>query len=325
MIRLPFIVKPTCGIGKFFKDVRMHRHIRLIIFSLLIALLWTVPCLADVVERFETGSINWTLGKLSATGITLPADDDPRKIDCQKALAAAKTRAFQQLLEIVKAVRIDADSRVGDFAEKSDRVMAKLMDMVKEADIVRQEYLTNGTADVGVQMSLFGGFSQLVLPAEIEHVESVKPVNSKVNDIQGMVTSINASDYSGLIIDARGLGIKPAMTPRIYDENLNEVYGPVFVSRETAVQKGLCCYVDDMAYAIDHPSAGEYPLTVKGLRQKNGRGADIIISNADAQTLKSSSAHLAFLRQCNVIILVDADNPPPENHQVGLTATDDPE
>lgn len=307
-----FYTIPMYGIkhGNYFGGRIPCRYIPLVIAIQLMAFIWILPCWADVVETFESGSINWTRGSLSATGIDVPDERNHRQANCQKALAAAKMKAFQQLLETAKAVRIDGNTRVGDFAEKSDGVMAKLMDMVKEADTVKQEYLTNGIAEVSVQMSLFGGFSQLVLPAEIEHVESVKPIAKKsrplVSDDSASVHHPEKEIYSGLVVDARGLGMKPVMTPKIFDENLQEVYGPAFVSRETAVQKGMCCYADNMACAKKHPNAGNHPLTVRGLRPKNGRGADIIISNTDALKLKSSSEHLIFLKQCNVIIVIDA-------------------
>ena len=278
----------------------------------LLVLMGCLPCWAEVVETFESGSINWTKGYVLATGVDAPDERNHRQTDCQKSLAAAKMKAFQQLLDTVKAIRIDGNDRVCDFAEKNDGVMAKLMDMVKEADVIKQEYLTNGTADVGVRLSLFGGLSQLILPAEIEHVESVKPVG-KTNHLP------NADDaalgdrpekdiFSGLIVDARGLDIEPAMTLKIFDESLREVYGPAFVSRETAVQKGMCRYMDNIACAKKHPNAGDRPLTVKGLRPKNGHGGDIIISNADALKLKSASEHLVFLKQCNVVVVVGGIN-----------------
>jgi hypothetical protein len=299
------------------KNRMPHRYIFIFIVVGLLVLTGFSPCPADVVETFESGSVNWTQGSLSAAGKDVPDERNHRPKDCQKAMAAARMAAFQQLLETVKTIRIDSGTRVSEFAEKNDGVMAKLMDMVKDADIVKQEYLTSGTADVGVRMSLFGGFSQLVLPAEIEHVESVKPV-AKKNRIP--VSENPVSDehpekeiYSGLIVDARGLGITPVMTPKIFDESLQEAYGPAFVSRETAVQKGMCRYTDNIDSAKKHPNAGDRPLTVKGLRPKNGHGADIIISNADALKLKSASEHLVFLKQCNVIIVVDVKTAEPDD------------
>ena len=41
------------------------------------------------------------------------------------------------------------------------------------------------------------------------------------------------------IIDAKGLNAKPAMSPKVVDENGQEVYGSAYVSREFAVQQGM--------------------------------------------------------------------------------------
>jgi len=112
--------------------------------------------------------------------------------------------------------------------------------------------------------------------------------------------------YTGLVVDARGLGAKAVMALEIFDENGQEVYGPAFVSREFAVQQGISEYVIDLPAAQSSPRVASTPLTVKGLRTEEPGGSNIIISNADASKLKSASEHLSFLKKCRVIIVVDS-------------------
>ena len=107
------------------------------------------------------------------------------------------------------------------------------------------------------------------------------------------------------MVDGRGLGVKAVMSPKIFDENGQEVYGPTFVSREFAVQQGMIEYVVDLSAAQDSPRVASTPFTVRGLRTDKPGGSNIIISNADAAKLKSASEHLSFLKKCRVIIAVD--------------------
>ena len=273
------------------------------------------PCSAaqDVIEKFSTGYVNWTLGKISATGICLSEKNNLKKpINCEIALANAKMMAHHNLLDTAKAIRVEHDITIGEFAGKDDVIMAKLMDMVKQAPVIQQKYLTDGTAEVTVEMTMFGGLAQLVLPTEIQHVESIQPVKTNHKNISASPDGVKESlsngkkeVYSGLIVDARGLAIKQVMTPRILAENREGVYGPAFVSRELAVQKGLCHYETDLATARNNEKVADNPLTVKGLRVDTPYNTDIMISNSDALKLKSASEHLMFLKKCRVIIVVD--------------------
>jgi len=95
------------------------------------------------------------------------------------------------------------------------------------------------------------------------------------------------------------------MSPKIMDENGQEVYGSAFVSREYAVQQGMSGYAKDMTAAQSNPRVTNNPLTVNGLKTEGPGNADIVISNADASKLKSSFEHLTFMKKCRVIIVVD--------------------
>ena len=95
------------------------------------------------------------------------------------------------------------------------------------------------------------------------------------------------------------------MALKILNENEKEVYGPAYVSREHAVQQGMCVYLKDIERAIDIKRVGKNPLVVKGIKTKGPENSDIIISNADAAILKSNPYNLSFLRKCFVAVIVD--------------------
>ena len=267
----------------------------------------------EVIEYMETGSINWTTGIIQAMGFNVPSKKDFGKpVDRQKALNAAKEVAHHNLFEVVKSIRIDSDTTVNDFAVKKDVIMAEIKSMTKRASIVKQEYLSDGTVQVSMEMRLFGGFTQLVLPQEIKQVEPIKPVKpveevppSPFGETITPDSSFEPDIYTGLIVDARGLKTMPAMSLKIYDEKGNEVYGAAFVSREFAVQQGMTGYVKDLAAVLCNPRVTDNPLTAKALRVVGSECSDIIISNAEASKVRSASEHLCFLKKCRVMIVVD--------------------
>ena len=272
------------------------------------------PChgAPDVIERLTSGTINWSRGTIQAKG-RCPSEKSAatKSINCEQAFANAKINAHHNLLEAAKEVRVENGFTIGEYAQNDDIIMVKLMEMVKQAPVIQQKYQTNGTAEVTVELSLHGGLSQLILPDEIKHLEEIKPVGSnhkKSSDFKENPESLpkpKKEIYSGLIVDARGLNVHPVMSPKILDENGQEVYGPAFVSRELAVQEGLCHYETDVTEARHNEKMAGKPLTVKGLRFDAPHKTDIIISNSDALKLKSASEHLIFLKKCQVIIVVD--------------------
>lgn len=251
----------------------------------------------DVVEQKTKGVINWSRGVIQAKGIGVLPDKPPNRVQARSsALKDATIDACRKILEVAKGIRIDGATVVGDYAGKNNIIMSKIESMVNNADVVKKEYFSDGTVEVTMEMNLRGGFAQLVLPGEIKPLESIRtmaPVN------------ISPSVFTGLVIDTRGLGIKPVMAPKILDENAREVYGSAFVSREYAVQQGMSGYSKDLAAAQSNQRVADNPLTVKGLRTEGVEHSDVVISNTDAHRLRSASENLSFMKKCRVIIVVE--------------------
>ena len=251
----------------------------------------------DVVEQKTKGIINWSRGVIQAKGSGVLPDKLPNSVNARStALKDAMLDACRKILEVTKEVRIDGTTVVGDYAGKDDVIMSRIASMVKNAEVVKKEYFSDGTVRVTMEMNLRGGFAQLVLPEEISPLESIRTMTPVKN---------SSSVFTGLVVDTRGLGAKPVMSPKILDENAREVYGPAFVSREYAVQQGMSRYSKDLAAAQSNQRVADNPLTVKGLRTKGDEHSDIVISNADASRLRSASGNLSFMKKCRVIIVVE--------------------
>ena len=260
-----------------------------------------------MVEKKETGTIDWTTGIVQARGISAPIKKEAEKTppNSLKALSEAKNDARLKLLETVKGIKIDSSHIVGDMAARNKRIMFQIKDMVYDATEIEQfrKYMTDGSVEVLLQMNLHGGFAQLVLPGEIQQIEGIKQIKTGPNSTAVIQNSVPDA-YTGLLVDARNIELHPALVFKILDENLEEVFGPAFVSREFAVQKGMAAYYTDSESARSDPRISDRPLTVKALRTDWPSRSDIVISNADASKLKSASDHLQFLKESRVVILL---------------------
>jgi len=275
------------------------------IFALALVFLLIIPVIGygdeyrdqDVIEQKAKGCINWSKGIVQAMGIgTLSKKLHGDVNDSSTALEDAKLGACLKIFEVVKGIRIDGTTVVGDYAAENKVIISKIEGIVKNAEVVKKEYFSDGTVEVTMEMNFKGGFAQLVLPGEIRPLESIKPMSPVKNA---------SSVFTGLVVDARGLGSKPVMSPKILDETGEEVYGSAFVSREYAVQQGMSGYSKDLTAAKSNQRVAGNPLTVKGLRIEGNGHSDIVISNADASRLRSASENLSFMRKCRVIIVVE--------------------
>jgi hypothetical protein len=199
-------------------------------------------------------------------------------------------------------VRVDSTTVVKDFTVESDVINAQVEGLVKGAQVFNQEYMSDGTVEVTVRMPLSGNFSQVIMPKALDRRREMAPPVIAPAAPAGVV-------YTGMVIDARGLQARPAMAPKVLDENGKEVYGSMNVDREYAVQQGMSGYARDLTAAQSNPRVANpppsNPLTVKGLKTEGPGKSDIIISNVDAQKVKDASDKMTFLKKCQVMIVLD--------------------
>jgi hypothetical protein len=286
-----------------------HKAISVFIVSLLCFayISWSGAEAVGLVEKKDTGTIDWATGVVQASGVSTPIKKGIEKTppNSPKALSQAKNDARIKLLETVKQIKIDSKRRVGDVAANNKIIMIQIKDMVYNATENEKfrKYMSDGSVEVLLQMNLRGGFTQLILPGEIRQIERIKQIKKEANPA-GAVTDSVSEAYTGLLVDARSIELQPALVIKILDENLEEVFGPAFVSREFVVQHGMAAYYTDIAQAKSDPRVRHHPLTVKALRTDWPSRSDIVISNADASKLKSGSRHLQFLKESRVVIVL---------------------
>jgi len=257
-----------------------------------------------LVEATGKGYMNWSSGFVRATGVGVPPDWAAGKPQARPlALTAARMAAYRNLLDIVQRIPVDSTTTVKTIINADSSIHAQVDSMIREAEVISKVYKADETVEVTIQLHMTGGFAQLILPVDIKHVEPVNVIGSGNQPLPD--AGSNPDSYTGLVVDARGLDIKPVMAPKILSETGEEVYGPAYVSREHAVQQGMCGYYTDIDKASAEPRVSGNPLVVKGIKKTASGHYDMTISNADAAILRSAPENLSFLRRCRVIIVVD--------------------
>jgi len=136
--------------------------------------------------------------------------------------------------------------------------------------------------------------------AEPSKPEPVQPVPAP----QGQPTvAFKGGVATGLVIDGRGLGLRPALLPKIVDQQGQEIYVGQVVTRTNAVEQGVAGYAKDVNAATNNFRVTDNPAVIKGVNASGAARTDVVIGQADAQALRQMSGKGDFLQYCRVIIV----------------------
>jgi hypothetical protein len=182
---------------------------------------------------------------------------------------------------------------------------ARVSGVIRGAQVVETRDLGGGAVEVTVAVPATGEFADLVLPRPTTPKPPAPTVAQPTIPEPTPETKPAPAIYSGLVIDARGLGVKPAMAPKVLSEGGQEIYGSAVVDRDWAVQQGMVGYSKDLFAAQSSGRVGEKPLVVKALRAAGANAADVVVSNADAAKLLAAAENLSFLEKARVMIVLD--------------------
>ena len=210
-------------------------------------------------------------------------------------IRAAIMDAQRNYLEVIKGTYLNSTTTVEGGLLTGDVIKSKVEGLVRDFQVVDTTYWEDGGVSVTLEFYMSGQFLDGTLPQSMgggmQNQYSVSPSQRGA--------------FTGLIVDARGLGVRPALAPKIIDENGKEVYGSSYVSREYAIQQGMVGYAKDTNQAQRNERVSPTPLFVKGVKADGPNRTDVVISNTDAASIHGLSENLNFLRQCRVMILVD--------------------
>jgi hypothetical protein len=154
---------------------------------------------------------------------------------------------------------------------------------------VQTRYLPQGAVESTVQVSLFGRLTTLLWP---ETTAAAVPTAEATSDV-----------YTGIVIDARGLALQPAVFPRILDEDGQVLYAPESVYAEVAMQQGYVAYIS----VIDSPQmesrVGKTPLLLRAHRTAGPARVDVVLSRTDGAQLQHAAIRLLLARGRVIVVI----------------------
>lgn len=255
----------------------------------------------EVEEILPDGDIDWSGNTVRAVGTGVVDTGNPNSAQALlMAERAAVVVAQRNLLELVKGVRVDSETRVENFMTDYDVIYTRVQGIVRNARQIGSARYDSiaGVVEVELEMEihspqgLSGALSSALGGTDISEV-SMSPQTREFLE-----------QYSGLVIDGGQAGLQPSMYPKIYDENGmllldTKNYASCLGSGGQAAMQ----FISDLDRILDQPEFARSPL-VLNVRQITGQlGTDIILSSTDTGKLGWLKDGLPFLLSAGRFLL----------------------
>ena len=266
-------------------------------------------------DVFEKGSINYGDRTIQAIGIGFIPENVINAGQARRAaMRIAKQDALRQLIEIVNGVNVTSETTVSG-AMFDDMIKTQVQGAIRGARQIGQpKYLSDTSVEVVYEVKM-ADISRVLLPmAEKAPALTFDDTNVSVSGTvasapeqqqAGSDTGVKSGGVTGIIIDGTGLGLRPAMSPRILNQGGSVVYGPGQYSRDYAAANGVAGYAKSLDQAKSDTRVQGNPLIIRAASTSGSSSADVIISNADAGKLVVADGAAGLLKNCRVMIVLD--------------------
>ncbi len=282
-----------------------------------------------------TGQIDWSAQAVMADGSGVPPAGTSAAQGRLMACRAAEVEARRNLLELVQGVQITSETTVANYVTQSDVIKTQIQGMV-QATTIDKQILGDGTCTVSVRLGLHEtkgkpSVAAAIIPAmptpaaPAPVVPAVTPAAPPVTPPppppitppppatppKGTVQEEIAKSepggptYTGVVIDARGLGARPAMSPKLVDDSGDPLYGSAYVSRDYAIEHGMAGYSKNLDAATRNTRVTDNPLVLKASAASGAAKADLVLPKAEALRLRTAGQSQSFLAQARVMIVLD--------------------
>ena len=276
---------------------------------ILLVVAFMIICLSSIALA-NNNTVNWSKGDITAIGVGYPPEEMGLRGN-SIARRAAMVDAQRNLLEITKGVQIDAETTVENMTVSSDVVNSKVQGLLKGAQIFEEGNLDDGGYYVKMRIALYGSTNSLASVAMAEYTKDIQPQEfAEVEDTElskKEVKQVKRAGYTGVIVDASGLGLEATFSPAILDTNDRVVYGIANVDKDIVISKGMVDYASAVEEATVGNRAGDNPLVIKAVEVKGGKNSvnkvNVVVSVEDADRILLANEKSGMLDNLAVVFV----------------------
>jgi hypothetical protein len=271
-----------------------------ITLSLCAACSWVLPVSAAYSVRDHV-AVDWQKGEITATAFySGQQNESGAPIDfAASEMTPTSARMYAYSMARESAALLIADALKNVYVENKISLQSLLESDAdtsrKIGEIIPGKLLTKNTPEgfVSARCDARLRFSDIIAAISYEYPTQPFP-ELKENPL--------ASEYTSLIIDARGENIRPVLFPSVVDQNGLEIYGKRYIEPSSVLKRGAVAYCTNEKEARIHSQAGDRPYFARAIGSVSG---NCILSSRDTRKVLGHKKTVEKLKQCHVIIIID--------------------
>jgi len=225
------------------------------------------------------------------------------------ALKTARHLAYEKMLETIKGLSLTSSTVYRDELLSNSTLRTDLKGFVRGARVVKEEekFLPDGSiwVEVTIGQFLYGKKSLSAASTPALKATPKKPVKLFAPKVEVHKRPALNTSYSGLVIDARKLGIRPAMFPKIVTPDGRAVYSAHQTTEEYILTQGLVGYATSTERAKEQGRVGKNPLVIKALKSSGSHHANVVVSTADAVRIFAADLKSKVLNEARVVFVIN--------------------
>ena len=270
------------------------------------ALMLLMPAVRAEAEQYDLRtdmSVSWESGDIIITTEAEIPDSEDNLTTERFRISESVDRSLTEIAsDSFDGIYLDSMTTVSGFLKSHQQKMTLFDNLNYSLRKVSSSFSRDFSSVVNVYR--YGIFSDL-MPILIDHD---KP--SPVPEIIGFEPSapfsgivIFASDSLPLYGESSKTTLKPAVFPRIYDENMNLVASAEMTEPEFLSRWGFAGYTDKTSADSLRDRAGLYPFYTTAVAVFGINETDILISDEAARKLLSREENRRLIREGRIIII----------------------
>ena len=249
----------------------------------------------------------WEQGAITAEGFGTPPMGTYGSKASIMARRAAIVDAQRNLAEQINGVQVDAETTVENFVISSDLVKTKVSALIKGAMVIEEQMMPDGAYRVVMSMPMYGtqGLASAIMPAIRDNTPPTPPPPVISATITTQIQM--GGTYTGVIVDAGGMGLKPSFSPVIYDTNGRAIYGVSNINYDQAISQGMVGYSASVSAAQTLPRVGATPLVIKAVQVRGGNNStnpvNVVVSVDDGDRILAANQQSQMLMNGAVVFV----------------------
>jgi hypothetical protein len=285
---------------------------RLLAVSLLVIFFFSALSQKTIAQGKRDGQVNWIDGYISAVGEGTATPTGNKAKDQLRAVRAATILAQRALLETLKELKIDSQTKVENKMVQDDVISTRIEGTIQGAEIIRQNVRWEGETPIAtVEMRIcLGGLGTCKSEKSIVNTLALDQKNEPSNVPQERLDDIvstqetafpktqdilydTSKPVTGVIFNLQGLFFERVILPVVItmaDGNKPfTVYSAKSVDPQVFRTYGVMRYADSVDQARQNPHLGDNAMIVPvtGVTKENM----IIIGIDSARLIRETTSH----------------------------------